>query len=246
MSSQLPAAVQAAHTPPERRARVELNLDRIVAAAIEIADRDGLAGISMARVAKHLGFATMSLYRHVGSKDELLTHLQDAALSPLPQIDTGQGWRAGLAQWTHEWIAAYRRHPWVLDIPITTPPLMPNSLHWTDIGLSLLTDLPLMAFERLMTLSLLSDYARSQVSLQENIVRDESVPVNREHLFYEAALRDLADRERFPALHELLATGSIFEMPGHPDEGDRFMLEYGLERILDGIEVLVNRRRDTA
>lgn len=39
---------------------------------------------------------------------------------------------------------------------------------------------------------------------------------------------------------------SIFEMPGHPDEGDRFMLEYGLERILDGIEVLVNRRRDAA
>lgn len=246
MSSQLPDAVRAAHTPTERRARVELSLDRIVTAAVEIADRDGLTGISMARVAKHLGFATMSLYRHVGSKDELLTHLQDAALSPLPHVDPDQGWRAGLTQWTHEWMAMYQRHPWVIEIPISTPPLMPNSLHWTDIGLSVLTGQPLLPFEKLMTLSLLSGYARAQISLQVSIVHDEQIPIDREHLSYEATLRDLADENRYPALHELLSTQSLFDMPKQDGEaetdGDTFMVEYGLERILDGIAVLIDQR----
>ncbi len=53
--------------------------DRIVAAAIAVADAEGLAGLSMRRVATELGVATMSLYRHVADKDDLLLKMMDAA-----------------------------------------------------------------------------------------------------------------------------------------------------------------------
>ena len=59
-----------------------LNVERVVAAAIELADEEGLAAVSMARVAKRCGFTTMSLYRHVASKDELVWRMLDSALGP--------------------------------------------------------------------------------------------------------------------------------------------------------------------
>src|SRR5687767_15794759 len=67
-------------------AKQALSLERIVAAAIEIADTEGLAGLSMARVAEKLGCATMSLYRHVPSKDDLLVFMMDAAPGEPPEL----------------------------------------------------------------------------------------------------------------------------------------------------------------
>lgn len=243
MPPELPPALRAAHGRDERPARLELNLSRIVAAAIEVADADGLSGVSMARVAKRLGFATMSLYRHVGSKDELLTHLQDAAVGPAPDIDPDTGWQAGLTDWTKARVSAYLRHPWNLEIPITGPPLMPRELEWIDRGLQIMADLPLLSFEQLMTLSLLSGYARQQAGQAISIIHDESVPADREHLEYEAALRQITDADRFPTLYRLVHERGLFELPDGTD-GDAFMADYGLERILDGIAVLVERRTD--
>ena len=72
-----------------------LDVNVVVAAAVEIADRDGLDGVTLPKVAKSLGFTSMSLYRHVGSKDELLTLMADAALGPPPNI-AAPDWREGL------------------------------------------------------------------------------------------------------------------------------------------------------
>lgn len=60
----------------------ELDVEQVVRAAVELADRDGLAGVTLAKVAKELGYTTMSLYRHVGSKEELLVLMGDAATGP--------------------------------------------------------------------------------------------------------------------------------------------------------------------
>ena len=95
-----------------------LNVDRVVAAAIELADEDGLAAVSMARVAERLGFTTMSLYRHVASKEELVWRMLDIALGPAPEFATPD-WRTGLERWAHEFRAVLLRHPWGIDIPIT-------------------------------------------------------------------------------------------------------------------------------
>src|SRR5215469_9069686 len=81
----------------KRGPRAGLSADAIVAAAIKVADAKGLEGVSMARVAEELGFTTMSLYRHVASKEELLQLMWNgAALGAESLVIEGDDWRSRL------------------------------------------------------------------------------------------------------------------------------------------------------
>src|SRR5690606_41224667 len=84
--------------PPRRGPKPALSVERIVRAAVDLADAEGLAAVSMARVAESLGDSSMALYRYVEGKDELLVLIADAGaeaptLPPLPE----RAWRAGPA-----------------------------------------------------------------------------------------------------------------------------------------------------
>src|ERR1700751_4939270 len=84
----------------KRGPRAGLSADAIVAAAVRLADAEGLEAVSMARVAHELGFTTMSLYRHVGSKEELLQLMWNAsALGAENLVLEGHGWRSRLRMW---------------------------------------------------------------------------------------------------------------------------------------------------
>src|SRR3954454_975615 len=73
---------------PQRGPKRELSIERIVDTAIEVADTDGLGAVSMSRIATELGFTTMSLYRYVTSKDDVLALMQDAVCAiPIPADD---------------------------------------------------------------------------------------------------------------------------------------------------------------
>jgi AcrR family transcriptional regulator len=105
-----------------------MTLTEIVAAAVDLADASGLAGVSMSKVAKALGFTTMSLYRYVSSKDDLVILMADAALgSPPPRTGPPLPWRDALSSWTRSLLAVYREHPWITDVPISGPPAAPQS-----------------------------------------------------------------------------------------------------------------------
>ena len=94
----LPASIEAAwgvRTRPSKGPRPTLSLERIVAAAVRVAAADGLAAVSMSRVAAELGVSTMSLYRYVGSKAELLALMVDVPYEPPPRPEPGEGWRRG-------------------------------------------------------------------------------------------------------------------------------------------------------
>ena len=100
-------------------ARRGLTLDQIVRTAVELADTDGLQAVSMRRVAEKLGFTTMSLYRHVPGKAELVELMRDAAMAgprqPGQQPDQWPDWRSELAAWARENLALYRAHPWLIE-----------------------------------------------------------------------------------------------------------------------------------
>ena len=88
----LPASVQllwGLREPPRRGPKPSFTLGEVVAAAIDVADGEGLAAVSMARVAHQLGSSTMALYRYVASKDELLLLMSDAAVGPPPAFPAG-------------------------------------------------------------------------------------------------------------------------------------------------------------
>ena len=118
-----------------------LDVARVVHAAVDIADRKGIDAVTLPAVAKALGCTTMALYRHIGSKDELLVLMQDAAIGAPPVISTHEGgWRDGLRQWAAAEHGVYQRRPWLSRLPISGPPSGPSQIGWIDTALRILRD----------------------------------------------------------------------------------------------------------
>ena len=153
-----------------------LNVERIVAAAIELADEDGLAAVSMARVAERLGFTTMSLYRHVASKDELVWRMLDRALGPAPEFEIPD-WRTGLERWAHEMRALLLRHPWGIDIPITGVLATASQLSWLNRGLEALDGTGLAPGEDADLVLLVNGYVFWAVRLEVSLAAAPPAPL---------------------------------------------------------------------
>ncbi|WIG60811.1 MAG: Transcriptional regulator, AcrR family [Ktedonobacterales bacterium] len=241
---ELPVSLAAAwgvYARPTKGPKPGLSLDRIIEATIKVALTDGLGAVSMNRVAADLGTAPMSLYRYVGSKDELLALSMDAALgAPAPQSEPEEGWREGLSRFARAIFAAYRRHPWTLRVPISGPPITPNQIAWLERGLSSLRETKLTEAEKISVITLISGFARNAATLEATIsaaILAAGSTVQATMVSYGRLLRKLTDAERFPALHAAIASGAI-DTPDAPD--DEFT--FGLERILDGIAALMRTR----
>ena len=188
----------------------------------------------MSRVATELGSSAMSLYRYVAAKDELLALMVDAAFDePVAPAPADEGWRAGMTRWAWTYHDALRRHPWVLRVPISGPPVTPNQTAWMEDGLRALAGTGLAEGEKLSVILLVSGYVRNEATLSAQLAAAAGpiMPA------CSRQLTRLADAERFPALHAALASG-VFDQDDDPD--DEFT--FGLERVLDGIEALVRRR----
>lgn len=229
---------------PRRGPKPGLSLERIIERAVEFADAEGLAALSMNRLATDLGFSTMSLYRYVAGKDELLVLIADAAAgSPPTRADTD--WRSGLATWCRDQLTVLRAHPWMIKIPISGPPLNPNAVAWMEICLRALGGSGLDEGEKMGVLQLLSGYVLNQARIEIEITQAyaaagavDPTTVARD---YGRALAGLIDADRFPALAAVLAAG-VFE--GGDEDWD-VDVEFGLDRILDGVAVLIETRRAT-
>ncbi|WP_199430375.1 TetR/AcrR family transcriptional regulator [Qaidamihabitans albus] len=227
---------------PNKGPKRGLSLNRIIEAAIGVADAEGLRAVSMGRVAAELGAAPMSLYRYVGTKDELVTLAADAAYSPPPDVPAaGEDWRPALARWARAERDTLRARPWVLQVPISGPPTTPNAVAWMERALRCLEKTGLDAGERMATLLLVTGYVRSHMLIETQIaaaLESAGQPPGAELTGYGRQLAAVADRARFPALHAVIDSGTFDEPADDIDED----FDFGLERILDGIEVLINAR----
>ncbi|HEY6522814.1 MAG TPA: TetR/AcrR family transcriptional regulator, partial [Solirubrobacteraceae bacterium] len=209
-----------------------LTLERIVAAGIKVALTEGLGALSMARLASVLGVGTMSLYRYVAAKDELLALMVDRALGPPPVPGPDDEWRVGLTRWSVELRAAYGRHPWALRVPISGPPLGPNNVAWLDNALAALGDTPLSEQQKLSTVLLLSGFVRNEATLTADFAAAAAGELVMPG--YGQMLRRLIDPEQLPALYRAIESGSLDDADDPDAE-----FEFGLARILDGVDVLI-------
>lgn len=247
--------------PRRRRGpKPALSVDRIVEAAFELAETEGIGAVSMARVAESLGYSPMALYRHVASKDELLTLLTDRGADLLEDLPPGLGWREGLDLWTRRQIEMALAHPWYLDLPVATVPPGPRRVRWIDQALGVMTELDLPFDEKLAIVGLLAQHVLGEARVQietrraavEHVRRSTDVgpetpddeldagALARANPFhdFEIVLSRLATPEQFPHLFAALAT---WEPPG-PDAAAEDELSFGLGVVLDGIEAYVRRR----
>ncbi len=227
---------------PDRSTRPGLSLERVVRSGVELADGDGLAAVSMKRVAERLAFTTMSLYRYVASKDELLLHMHDTVWQPPPGLDSPlDGWRAGLERWTWEQHLIMARHPWLDEVRLIDRAGTPSQIAWIDLGLRALTGTPLTEQRKLAVLLLLSGYVSSQATLAspagEGARQGRCGGPDQGAEAFAELLHTVASVERFPALHAAVVSGAFA-----PTEDQTYApFEFGLELMLDGIEKLITR-----
>lgn len=245
---------------PQRGPKPELSVESIVEAAVRVADAEGLDAVTMARVAKELGFTTMSLYRHVASKDDLVQLMNDAATDidiPSPDESADVPWRQTLADWARAVRRHYLRHPWKLDIPISGVPNMPNAVRLADWALRGLRDLPLSDAERISVLLTLSALAHAFARMDVQLMR-----AAREHgdervlgVGLDRALAQVITEEKYPDIHRLIAAGAYFgEGPDGPtpevdlsaeDKAAPTIreFEYALTLVLEGLEARIRAAR---
>ena len=238
---ELPESIQRLwnRTASAKEPRRSLSLDRIISAAINIADTEGLSALSMARLAERLGSAPMSLYRHVASKEELYDFMIDAVARESSVIGTDD-WRAGLGEWIADLRALYRRHPWILQLPQTRPPLDPGQLDWLERGLLVQQSTPLTMEERLGVVLTLLEYARGHAAIAnslEGIDTSFGLP-----LPYGQLLARLIDEARFPMLRAAINAGAFEPPPANAEEDLQDDFDFGLNLILDGVAALIRSR----
>jgi AcrR family transcriptional regulator len=217
---------------PKRGPKREFSLERVLAVAIDIADADGLDAVTMPAVASALGLTAMSIYRYVSSKDGLVLLMQERALGTPPEpLAATEGWRAALEAHAAASEDMYRRHPWLLDIPIRGVTVTPNNLAWLEAGLLALAHTSLTPRERIAVVLEVTGHARFRALVERGYDQraGEAEGGLEGFVLAEAGLlSQLVSDDRFPQLHGALAAGALV------DPFDKF--DFGLARILDGVE----------
>jgi AcrR family transcriptional regulator len=230
---------------PARPPRLGLSLDRVVDGAIALADDAGLEAVSMARLAKRLGFTTMSVYRYVASKDELLLFMHDRAWHPTGYTDdASRPWRERLADWCLQQREHMRRHPWLVQIRTTDRMGTPSQLAWHDHGLATLEGTPLTEDEKSIVLITLFGHVAYDAQVMADFAHATRVGHDFEETadgFFEA-IRAAATPERFPSLHRAVVSGGFQDLTATQMSDPDAVFRLGMDTFLDGVELLVARR----
>jgi len=222
---------------PSRGRKPGMTVERIVAAAIAIADAEGLDALSMRRVAEALGVGTMSLYRYLPGKTELYELMLDAAIGEgaLAEPDPA-GWRASLATFARASLAGYRRHPWLLAASLSRGLMGPHQAAALDALLRTVDGIGLTGGEMMAVVGLVLSYVQGQArqsAAAEGARARTGVSDERFWTEFAPLLTPHLEPARFPTLAAVWRD----EETAWADE-----FEFGLERVLDGVEAFVDGR----
>jgi AcrR family transcriptional regulator len=216
----------------KRGRRPSLSRDTLVRAAMELADREGIAAVTMQRLAALVDSKAMSLYRYVPSKDVLLDLMWDAAFTGPPKLGSG-GWRSRLIRWAAANFARLQQHPWLIELVGSARSVGPRWTSWLDAGLQAMADLPLNASEKLAVLTVIDGQVRSAARLRFGVKADPQWAADFGRMLARSTTGD-----SYPTLGAMVRAGE-FDAPGMSMDQ---MFDFGLDRILDGIEAFTRRR----
>ncbi len=223
-----------------RPVEAPLDRDRVIRAAVTIADAEGLHALSMRRLAGELGMPTMSLYRYVADKEELVLLMMDRVMgaNPPPQDLSPErdGWRACVRALARLQWSMHRRHTWLAQaVSFTRPLLAPHAMAQTEWVMRALDGHgldPVTTFRIAVTVA---NYVRgTAVNLEQEAQAEQETGITDQEWM-------AAQHDRFAAV---LATGRfpMFTafLAANDNEFDLdILMEFGLERLLDGLEPLL-------
>ncbi|MGV9778060.1 TetR/AcrR family transcriptional regulator [Streptosporangium sp. NPDC003464] len=211
-----------------------LSLERIVRAAIELADAEGLAAVSMRRVAERLGFTTMSLYRHVPGKSELVALMRDEVLGGPGDsgADHAGGWRAELEAWARDGLARHLRHPWLVESSEPRQVPGPNAVAGFERALAAASRAGLPPAQVVAVVTLVGGFVESAARQVVRTERTERRTGVGEEEWWGGRASLFQHLDRYPTLSRIYREGG-YDAPLDP-------FEFGLQRVLDGIEALIH------
>ncbi|GAA1686995.1 TetR/AcrR family transcriptional regulator C-terminal domain-containing protein [Fodinicola feengrottensis] len=226
---------------PERAGRGPrpgLSRAEIVVVAIRIADTEGLDAVSMRRVAGELGSGTMSLYRYVQSRDELVELMFDEVQGEqqLPAEPTGD-WRADLKALALQGRMVALRHRWLPDLFVARPSVGPKSLWLMNFGLSAMDSLGLDIDTVMGLVGTVNAFVRGfvQAELAETeAVRRTGLTEEEWHAAMGPYMQQVLESGRYPALARV-----VRDSDDHPDLDKAF--QAGVDLVLDGVTLAIER-----
>ncbi|MGN9841203.1 TetR/AcrR family transcriptional regulator [Nonomuraea sp. H19] len=223
--------------PRKEREQPALSQKHIVAEAIRLLDEEGIDALSMRRLGSRLGAGATSLYRHVANKDELFELAVDEVYGEvtLPEIGDPAGWRGTVTKIAHELRAAFLRHPWIAAKLGETglAYLGPNVLRRSELMLALFESAGFALAEADRAVHTVTAYvlgvAATEAAWVSMVARSGQSEQEWAERLWPAAERAVQDYPRLRARYAEQRAGHISD-----DNEDAF--EYGLQRVLDGLE----------
>lgn len=217
---------------PSRGPRPKLALIDVVEGGIALADADGLASLSMRKVAARLGVGAMSLYTYVPGRDELLELMVDRVHAELAAPTAELSWRADVEHQVGERWRMYERHPWLLDLNTARPPVGPHVLDADEALYAALERAGLRGTDVVSTSNLilwqLLGAARSQISDSDQARRTGTSA----EAYWESRASFWStyfDQTRYPTMAAVWAAGGF-------DDDQAYAFDRLLARLLDALE----------
>jgi AcrR family transcriptional regulator len=209
----------------------------VAAAAIAIADAEGLGALSMRKVAERLGVSPMSLYTYVPGKAELIDLMFDTVLAS-GEVD-GDDWRERLERVARDNFALYLRHPWLLQVATARPPLGPHVVAKYDRDLRAIDGIGLTDIEMDLVVQLVADYVHgaARTAVAATLVAQRT-GLTDEQWWERAApvLAEVLDPSATPTASRVgSAAGAEYNAASDPARA----FEFGLARLLDGVAALL-------
>lgn len=216
--------------PPARRA--PLSRDRILRAAIKLADRHGLDALSMRRLATTLKVEAMSLYNHIANKDELLDGMVDTVIGEITWPTRGGDWKSNLRARATSQLAVMTAHPWAPMLIVSRISVGANRLGFIDATLATLREAGLSWHDVDRAWNTMDNYIYGFAMQQQNFPVDPE-----EYAAAAAAYLPMLPASLYPHMYELSSHVADGSHDGTPD------FAFGLDLILDGLERLRNTRQ---
>ena len=213
-----------------RQGRPRLSKDRVLRSAVQIADRGGIAGLTIRSLAHQLGVKPMSVYYHVANKEEILDGIVDIVFSEMELPSIAGDWRSEMRRRAHSARTVFRRHRWAIGLLESRPTPGPATLRHHDLVLGTLRA---AGFSREMTAhayALIDSYTYG-FALQE-----ASLPFQGPDTITEVAEPIMEQFTGNDYRHMADMTTEYYLRPGY-DFADEF--HFGLNLILDALNALL-------
>ncbi len=230
---------------PTRPGRSGLSVRRIVAAAVKRADREGIDALSMRNLASDLGVATMALYTHVPGTEELLDLVFDGVLAELyastAPAARRRGWRTGMRFVAEQNWQLYRRHPWLLDLG-PRPALGPSTVRKYDLELGPLDGIGLSFVEMNEALSLVTNHVVGLARIDAQLARERRRTGLSDAEWWSRHQPTMAEVTQLMPYRLAARVGQAAAEAASGLFDPALALSFGLDRILDGLGVLIDSR----